>query len=120
MAWRRFGHDVLLIENGTAALAEACGVQVEYRSDSAPVAKEPAIRSLDEVDDLEVPDPSRDPILSELLKATRIVVEEIGGQAFVIGQLDLGKLQEAVARWGKPRIHRAYRCLREIVREEES
>jgi len=37
-----------------------------------------------------------------------------------LGQLDLGKLQEAVARWGKPRIHRAYRCLREIVREEES
>ena len=27
-AWQRFGHDVLLVENGTAALAEACGVQV--------------------------------------------------------------------------------------------
>jgi uroporphyrinogen decarboxylase len=28
MAWRRFGHDVLLVENGTTALADACGVQV--------------------------------------------------------------------------------------------
>jgi uroporphyrinogen decarboxylase len=45
-AWRRFGHDVLIIENGTAALAEACGVQVVYQSDTAPVAKEPAIQSL--------------------------------------------------------------------------
>ena len=65
MAWRRFGHDMLLVENGTAALAEACGVQVQYQSDSAPVAKEPAILSLAEVDDLKVPDPYKDPLLSE-------------------------------------------------------
>ena len=90
MAWRRFGHDVLLVENGTAALAEACGVQVQYQSDSAPVAREPAIKSLDEVDDLKVPDPYKHPLLSELLKATRIVVEEIGDQAFIVGRADQG------------------------------
>ncbi|MGD8598952.1 MAG: uroporphyrinogen decarboxylase family protein [Anaerolineae bacterium] len=89
-AWRRFGHDVLLIENGTAALAEACGVQVQYQAHSAPVAKVPAITSLDQVDELEVPDPYRDPLLSELLKATRIVVKEIGDQAFIIGRADQG------------------------------
>jgi uroporphyrinogen decarboxylase len=89
-AWRRFGHDVLLVENGTAALAEACGVQVQYQDDSAPVAKEPAIQNLAEVDDLEVPDPYRDPLLSELLKATRLVVREIGDQAFIIGRADQG------------------------------
>ena len=89
-AWRRFGHDVLLVENGTAALAEACGVEVEYMGDSAPVAKRPAIISLDEVDSLEVPDPYKDTLLSELLKATRIVVEEIGDQAFIMGRADQG------------------------------
>jgi uroporphyrinogen decarboxylase len=90
MAWRRFGHDVLLVENGTAALAEACGVQVMCQQDSAPVAKEPAIKSLDEVDDLEVPDPHKNVLLSECLKATRIVVEEIGKRAFVMGRADQG------------------------------
>jgi len=90
LAWRRYGHDVLLVENGTAALAEACGVQVEYQSDAAPVAKEPAIKSLAEVDMLRLPDPYKDPLLSELLKATRIVVDEIGEQAFVIGRADQG------------------------------
>lgn len=89
-AWRRFGHDVLLVENGTAALAEACGVQVQYQSNSAPVAKQPAINNLDEVDNLKLPDPYKDPLLSELLKATRIVVEEIGDQAFIIGRADQG------------------------------
>jgi len=81
---------VLLVENGTAALAEACGVQVQYQSDSAPVAKEPAIKSLDEVDRLELPDPYAHPLLSELLKATRIVVQEIGDRAFIIGRADQG------------------------------
>lgn len=89
-AWKRFGHDVLLVENGTAALAEACGVQVEYQEDSAPVASQPAIKSLDEIDKLTVPDPYKDPLLSELLKSTRIVVEEIGDKAFVIGRADQG------------------------------
>lgn len=89
-AWERYGHDVVLVENGTAALAEACGVKVEYLKDSAPVAKTPAISSLDEVDKLQVPDPYKDPLLSEVLKATRIVVEEIGDRAFIMGRADQG------------------------------
>lgn len=89
-AWERYGHDILLLENGTAALAEACGVKVQYQQDSAPVAKTPAINSLDEVEKLEVPDPYKNPLLSELLKATRIVVEEIGDQAFIMGRADQG------------------------------
>jgi MtaA/CmuA family methyltransferase len=89
-AWRRFGHDVLILENGTAALAEACGVKVIYQSETAPVAKEPAIRSLDEVDRLEVPDPEQNPILLQLLLATRIVVKEVGDKAFVMGRADQG------------------------------
>lgn len=89
-AWERYGHDVLLVENGTAALAEACGVQVKYQEDSAPVASHPAISSLDEIDKLKVPDPYKDPLLSELLKSTRIVVEEIGQKAFVMGRADQG------------------------------
>ncbi|MEE8357249.1 MAG: uroporphyrinogen decarboxylase family protein [Anaerolineales bacterium] len=89
-AWRRYGHDVLLVENGTAALAEACGVEVLYQVDSAPVASQPAIKSLDEIDKLKIPDPYKDPLLSELLKSTRIVVEEIGDEAFIIGRADQG------------------------------
>ena len=89
-AWRRFGHDVLMLENGTAALAEACGVRVQYQRDSAPVAKEPAIKSLSEVSSLKVPDPYQDGLLSELLKTTRIVVGEIGDEAFIMGRADQG------------------------------
>jgi uroporphyrinogen decarboxylase len=89
-AWKMFGHDILCLENGTAALAQACGVEVIYQESSAPVATHPAIHSLDEVDQLVVPDPYTDPILSQLLKATRIVAREIGDKAFIIGRGDQG------------------------------
>lgn len=89
-AWERFGHDVILVENGTAALAEACGTTVIYQDDAAPVAKEPAITSLDQVDKLQIPDPYSVPVLSENLKATRIVASTLGEKAFVIGRADQG------------------------------
>ncbi len=57
--WREFGQDVVLVENGTAALAQACGVGVEYMEDTAPVSFVPAIESLDEVDKLVCPIPTR-------------------------------------------------------------
>jgi uroporphyrinogen decarboxylase len=56
-AWREFGHDVLLLENGTAALAEACGAHVEYMEGSAPVCHGAAIKSLDDIDKLVVLNP---------------------------------------------------------------
>jgi uroporphyrinogen decarboxylase len=89
-AWREFGHDVLLVENGTAALAEACGCAVEYMSDTAPVAHGPAIESLDDIDKLEIPDPYKAHPLKENLKATKIIADEIGDEAFIIGRADQG------------------------------
>jgi MtaA/CmuA family methyltransferase len=89
-SWRRFGHDVVLVESGTASLAEACGVGVEYLADSAPVSFTPAIDSLDDVDRLRVPDPYRTSPLEENLEATRLVVREIGREAFIMGRADQG------------------------------
>jgi uroporphyrinogen decarboxylase len=89
-SWRRYRHDVVLVESGTASLAEACGVGAEYLADSAPVSLAPAIASLDEVDRLVVPDPYRVSPLRENLEATRLVVREIGREAFIMGRADQG------------------------------
>ena len=45
-SWREFGHDMILLENGTGCNAEACGVEVHYRDDTAPVAGRPILDSL--------------------------------------------------------------------------
>ena len=99
-AWREFGHDVLLVENGTAALAEACGCQVEYLRDSAPVSHGAAIKSLDDIDQLEVPDPFKVHPLNEMLKATKIISQEIGDKAFIMGRADQGPFSLAAMLLG--------------------
>jgi uroporphyrinogen-III decarboxylase len=56
-AWREFGHDMILLENGTACNAQACGVEVIYRDDAAPATHKALVDKLEDVADLEVPDP---------------------------------------------------------------
>lgn len=89
-AWQEFGHDVLLLENGTTALAEACGCKVEYLADSAPVLTGPILDRVEDVSRLEIPDPYTTHPLSENLKSTRLVAEAIGDQAFLMGRADQG------------------------------
>jgi uroporphyrinogen decarboxylase len=54
--WREFCYDMLLLENGTTALAEACGCGVEYLSDGAPVLIKPILGSLNDLEKMEIPD----------------------------------------------------------------
>jgi uroporphyrinogen decarboxylase len=89
-AWRDYRQDMVLLENGTMALAQACGSQVEYPARSAPALKKPVLSSLDDVDRLVMPDVYTAHPLKENLKATRLVVREIGHQAFVLGRADQG------------------------------
>ncbi len=94
-AWREFGHDMILLENGTACNAQACGVQVVYRDDAAPAAHIPVITSLDEVDRLEVPDPYTAFPMCEIIKATRILAREIGDKVWICGRADQGPMDLA-------------------------
>ncbi len=95
-AWRAFGHDVLILESGTSSSAEACGVQVIYRDDAAPVAVEPRLKSLEDVHTLELLDPWTTFPWSEILEATQIVAQEIGDRAFLIGRGDQGPFSLAL------------------------
>lgn len=89
--WRDFGHDVLLVENGVIAEAQACGCEAAY-----PVDQPPDLRShilaegLDRVLDLEVPDPFTTPPMCEVIKAVRILRREIGDRVFIMGRADQG------------------------------
>lgn len=89
-AWRRFGHDMLLVENGTAALAEACGCQVTYLQGSAPVIEKPLLGDLSEVGKLRKPDPWNAPLARATMEATRFLLREIGDRVYVMGRADQG------------------------------
>jgi uroporphyrinogen decarboxylase len=94
-AWREFGHDMLLLENGTACNAQACGVHVVYRDDAAPAAHEPLIKTLAQVAELQVPDPYTTFPMCEILKATRILAREIGDRAWICARADQGPMDLA-------------------------
>jgi uroporphyrinogen decarboxylase len=82
------GHDAILLENGTSALAEACGCKAEYSASGSPVITSRPIERLEDVKGLSVPEPLSAEPLAELLKATEIVARERGKTAFVMGRAD--------------------------------
>jgi MtaA/CmuA family methyltransferase len=89
-AWREFQHDMILLENGTACNAQACGVQVLYDDEAAPMATEPVLKELAGIANLQVPDPYTTFPMSEILKATRILSREIGDQVWICARADQG------------------------------
>lgn len=94
-AWREFGHDMILLENGTACSAQACGVEVAYRDDAAPAAHRPILDRLSDVDGLTIPDPETAFPMNQVLKAARILVRETRGQAWICARADQGPLSLA-------------------------
>ena len=94
-AWHEFGHDMILLENGTACNAQACGVEVVYRDDAAPATAKPLLTSLQEVANLQVPDPYTTFPMCEILKATRILSKEIGDRVWICGRADQGPMDLA-------------------------
>lgn len=94
-AWREFGHDMILLENGTACSAQACGVEVVYRDDAAPAAHVPVLARIEDVDTLRIPDPDTTFPMREIIKAARILVAEIGDQAWICARADQGPMDLA-------------------------
>jgi uroporphyrinogen decarboxylase len=127
-AWQEFGQDLVILENGTMALAQACGSEVEYPASSAPALIKPVLSSLDDLDRLVMPDVYRAHPLKENLLATRLVVQEIGRQAFVMGRADQGPYSLASMLLGienflmavldpdnRPKLHRLLEFATEVV-----
>jgi uroporphyrinogen decarboxylase len=99
-AWERFGYDVLDHENGTAAMAEALGCQVEYPEDEPPRVVKPALTCLEDIRKLEEVDPARAGHLPELLKATRLIRKGLAKRACIVGEADQGAFSLAALLTG--------------------
>jgi MtaA/CmuA family methyltransferase len=99
--WRDFHHDILLVENGVVAEAEACGCVVEYFDDGpARVAGHILATDLAIVDDLEVPDPWNSPGTSVVLKAVQLLRRRLGDSVYIMGRADQGPAALAAALRG--------------------
>jgi len=99
-AWRRLRHDMVMLENGTGAMAQAMGCKVVYADDHPPYVVEPVIRGWDDIDKLTIPDPTKTFPLTCLLEATRILRAEIGNEVFLQSRSDQAPLALASALRG--------------------
>ena len=88
---KEFGHDILLVENGTASLAQAMGCQVKFRKNDVPVVPGGAISSLDELEKLVVDRTILDaPLLKANFKAVQLLKAYYGDDVIVMGRGDQG------------------------------
>src|SRR5574337_306324 len=69
-ALEKYGHDCLLIDTDTTMLAEAMGAKSECAPDEPGRIVAPAIRSLAEVDHLQVINPKTDGRIPAIIEAT--------------------------------------------------
>ena len=89
-AWYKFGHDMIDMENGVATLAGAAGCEVRYTDDAPPWITRHILDSIEQVEQLKPIDPYQDGTLPEVIKATRILARELGGQVCLLVEADQG------------------------------
>lgn len=101
----KFGHDLLLVENGTASLAEAMGCQIIYRDDISPVAHGAAIQDLAEVSSLEISKEClKSPLVSANIETVRLLRKKLGNRVMIMGRGDQGPFSLATQMYGMDRL----------------
>ncbi len=76
-AWQIYGQDVLVAQSDNYYIAEGFGVEVEHYKDSTPTLRKPAVRDLDGVKELQVPDPRSAGRMPVYLEAIGRLVESV-------------------------------------------
>lgn len=88
-AWQDFGWDGIFVATDSVALAHSLGLEVLFTDLGAAPGPEGILKSLAEVDKLELLDP-RQTRLNEWITATRILAEKVGDRVLVIARADQG------------------------------
>src|SRR3990172_2893978 len=127
-AWERYGHDLVDLENGVAALASAVGCTVEFEEDTSPPwVTAPALERIEDVDQLRPIDPNVDGMLPEIVLATRLISARLGDEAFLLAEADQGPfslatqivgIEEFLTALMEPAKHEFVRRLLEYTTEQ--
>ena len=84
----KYGHDCILIDTDTTMLAEAMGATSECAPNEPGRIVAPAIRSLRDVDRLEVVNPESDGRIPALLEGVRLIAKQVGTEVAIRGNAD--------------------------------
>lgn len=99
--WEEFHPDVLMIENGTAALAQAMGCGVTMRTQEVPTVTAPAILTLDESDERMIDESLlKAPLVQSNLRTVARLKERFKDSLAIIGCGDQGPFSLAAQVYG--------------------
>jgi uroporphyrinogen decarboxylase len=84
----KYGHDCILLDTDTTMLAEAMGAISQCAPNEPGRIVTPAIRSLREVDRLEVLNPETDGRVPALLEGVRLIAKQVGTEVALRGNAD--------------------------------
>jgi len=84
-AWKRFGYDGVTAFADNSLEAEAIGSRISYKDDAYPHIDEYCLTSIHACKNLSIPDPEKDGRMPVIIKACRILKDEVGEETAVIG-----------------------------------
>lgn len=84
-ALARYGYDAVFALMDTSVETEAAGSRLIYRDDMYPYVEHYALADVREKDNLVVPDPYRCGRMPELLRAARLLRQELGNEVLIVG-----------------------------------
>ena len=79
----RFGHDFVLSFVDVWIFAEAAGVRLDFPDNNTPNPVESPVKTMEDVERLEVPDPRRDGRLPIIVEGIELLRREVGGKVAI-------------------------------------
>ena len=84
-AWKRFGYDGVVAFADNSLEAEALGAKISYKGDAYPQIDKYCLNNIHDWKYLAIPDPEQDGRMPVILEACRIIKDEVGEEAAVVG-----------------------------------
>lgn len=82
-AWQVYGQDAVVAQSDNYYIAEGFGAEVEHYHDGTPTLKTPAVRGLEDLGTLRVPDPHKDGRMPVYLEAIGRLAEWTRGEVAI-------------------------------------
>lgn len=87
-AYREYGYDVLAVQvEPSWPVAEACGCEVTYPPNKCPWITKNVIQNPEDLERVSVPDFWQHPATATILKATRMLADEVGDEVAISGYM---------------------------------
>ena len=84
-AWKRFGYDGVTAFADNSLEAEALGSRISYKGDAYPYIDKYCLTDIHDWNNLSIPDPEKDGRMPVIIKACRILKDEVGEETAVVG-----------------------------------